>query len=986
MIFLIRIGISIFGLLALGQLQAGAISIQSGSNFLQKNYDPPQHKVSHRVESEPIFPFRLYTIKDGLVGNRIRSLMQDSRGFIWIGTSEGLSVYDGTKFSNITYYDSKLIGSIITISESKKEPGTVWCGSGDNGLFKISNDTIIHYFVDSTKEKANTVFSLYEDNDGILWCGTSAGLYNFRNGHFYKIRGGYNWGNVKRIFRHQDNSLFIVSDNTCTVYDEVRHSTNLIELKIAAGGYTTDAIIDGDGDVWIGTSVGELIRIKDQTISRRYQSKNKLVKPELDDGKGNIWGGDRESVWKIAKSSGSGHIDYVTEKNGLPFKSSWTMLTDTEGNLWFGNYTDGLAKLEDLRTSYFKLGESEFSTSSDRNVWIVTGNNVIEYSIDNDNKWLAYNHPVGSASELPPIKCLVSDNNKYLYASAYGRGIYQYVIEGERDRRLVLKKKYLLDGLTWGLFVDFRKRVWFARQSLPLGYVGPHSRIYASNDFSSSKIDGIYRIYQTRDSLYWFADYEGGLFTCNVDDNGDISNFAIVKEMKNIAVRSIFQSRDGRIIFGTAGNGIFIKHSSTYRNITLIDGLPSNTVYDIAEDDDRNIWLATAHGVCYLDSKNSYKVTVVDELFGKYFGKCGIIDSTILWALGKTDLTIYNFARDGNSAIPPPIYITKMSVNGNNRPFSETLELSSSENNIEISYIGVSFKGEKGVRYKYSIDGNHSGWHATDQNRLSLVALKPGDYRFSVYAINKQGIQSSSPATITFLISHPYWQRWWFFLLILSGLVLAGGIYFRIRINKLRAIEKVRNRISKDLHDDIGSNLTGIAVSSKIIQRQSKPADAMHAGLIDIEKTAEKTLDLMRDIVWFINPSNDSVEDLILRMKEIAPLLLGSIEYTFDKQTVHSNSKIDIEVKRNLFLIFKEALTNIAKHSRATAVSIKVNQTKHKIEFCITDNGVGFNAGNHYAGNGLANFKKRAKEINGVLDIKSASKSGTMISVSAPLT
>jgi signal transduction histidine kinase len=209
-----------------------------------------------------------------------------------------------------------------------------------------------------------------------------------------------------------------------------------------------------------------------------------------------------------------------------------------------------------------------------------------------------------------------------------------------------------------------------------------------------------------------------------------------------------------------------------------------------------------------------------------------------------------------------------------------------------------------------------------------------------------------------------------------------------------KEIEKqnIRYRIASDLHDEIGSNLSSITLLSSIlskklsgeIERPSKNSEVLNK-LTDINTAAKISAESIRDIVWFINPMSDQVSSLISRMKETANMMLGNLKYEVVDEINSSEGKINPELKRNIYLIYKETLNNIIKHSKADEVKIIIKNSNGIFNLDISDNGIGFEKSVSDSGNGLKNFKSRAEQINGQIGIESSPGNGTHINLKVKL-
>jgi len=196
-------------------------------------------------------------------------------------------------------------------------------------------------------------------------------------------------------------------------------------------------------------------------------------------------------------------------------------------------------------------------------------------------------------------------------------------------------------------------------------------------------------------------------------------------------------------------------------------------------------------------------------------------------------------------------------------------------------------------------------------------------------------------------------------------------------------MERMRLRISSDLHDDIGSSLSSIALITDMV-RHRLPRDLQERQqLSDVSRAARNTADALRDIVWLINPEHEKLDDIILRMKDGASKLLTGIEYAFHCPENALNSVLDMEFRRNVLLMFKEALHNIAKYSRATHVDISIGEEQQEFQMTIADNGIGFDEATITRGNGLNNLRRRAEKIGGNMTITSSPGRGTVVQLRA---
>src|SRR5207245_155468 len=239
----------------------------------------------------------------------------------------------------------------------------------------------------------------------------------------------------------------------------------------------------------------------------------------------------------------------------------------------------------------------------------------------------------------------------------------------------------------------------------------------------------------------------------------------------------------------------------------------------------------------------------------------------------------------------PPILSSALRIAGNSQPISalgETevsgLVLSPTQNQLSIDFVGLGFGAGQGLKYQYKLIGANEEWSApSDQRTINYASLSSGRYQFQVRAVTSDGSISPKPATITFTILPPIWQRWWFITLVVLTLGLAAAAIYRYRVRRLIELERVRTRIASDLHDDIGSGLSRIAILSEVARHQVSVEAPVGEPLAVIADASRDLVDSMSDIVWAINPNKDHLSDLVQRMRRFASDLFTArqIEFTF---------------------------------------------------------------------------------------------------------
>jgi signal transduction histidine kinase len=298
------------------------------------------------------------------------------------------------------------------------------------------------------------------------------------------------------------------------------------------------------------------------------------------------------------------------------------------------------------------------------------------------------------------------------------------------------------------------------------------------------------------------------------------------------------------------------------------------------------------------------------------------------------------------------------------------------------------------LRYQFKLEGAGNDWGPpTDQRTVTYANLKPGNYRFLVRAVNADGGSSAEPAAVTFRIVPPVWQRWWFISLLVLLLAALTHLVYRYHTRRLIELERVRTRIATDLHDDIGASLSKIAILSELAGQEVAVAKAPVTGpLGQIADTSRDALDSMSDIVWAVNPQRDHLRDLTQRMRRFAEDLLDArdIEFTLHAPLDEKDIRLGADLRREVYLIFKECVNNLVKHSDCTRAELDFRIHGQWLVVSISDNGAGFepadvSTNGGMGGHGLTSMQRRAQALGGSLTIESQRDKGTRVTLKVPL-
>lgn len=543
--------------------------------------------------------------------------------------------------------------------------------------------------------------------------------------------------------------------------------------------------------------------------------------------------------------------------------------------------------------------------------------------------------------------------------------------------------------------------------------------VYIYPNVENENLSGeINKPYITRDGLLWITTNQAGLFC--LDPKADKWT-RIKKEtaghsgLRSNQVLSVVEDQsypDSILWIGTsAGLHHYNRIDGTYEVYDKQHGLPNQVIYSVLQDDEDRLWLSTNNGLCRFDyvTKEVRNFTTEDGLTHNEFNKnCAVQDSNgMMYFGGIKGVNYFNPNDFDQDSVNIPVSITSLKVNDKtitpntvykdkslngllSKPiiYTEEIILNYKHKMVAFEFALLDYTNSEENQFAYKLEGFNDDWiDAKTTNQATYTNLPKGSYTFKVKAKTHEDIWNRDIASIKLTILPPLWDRWWFKLGIF--LIIISGIYalFNNRLQQDKKLEALRNRISKDLHDEIGSTLSSISLFGTVAQKMAKQDQETTINMLErINDSTTQVMESMNDIVWAINSENDKINDLLMRMRayvsEVSDTSETKVHLNIDDSI--KNYTLDMVQKRNIYLIFKEAVNNAFKYAKASQIEIQFNEENKAIFLYIEDDGIGFNLDDvsidfSLGGNGLGNMKNRAKEMNGKIDIVSKIGKGTRI-------
>jgi len=971
--------------------------------------------------------------EDGLTNDYIVCINQDTKGFIWFGTREGLFRYDGYSFrafKNLPGDPSSLANNVIVSLCSDKN--NLWIGTL-GGLSCIDVNTLATTNF-RAKEKLQA-YAILADNDALLWVGTTSGLFQFNkiNHSWKRVPGLEKNVFVSSISDDHKNHLYITTANSFYAYEKSsgawkHYQPDLpwyLKQKFSKNWpiIFCRSCLDNGGNLWMTTWNAGLVRFNTQSGAIKswvHETSDVRLMPYkigidiLTDTLQNLWIANAEGGLTIFDLPKNKFTNYpVDRKSENKFSSAVDALfRDRSGTLWIGTIS-GIYKYDPhsaplskklLLVKKGKSFEQPYNSpevmfkDKDSTLWIGTYDGLF---IADQKTGILTN--VSKAIGLPanfPVFSIVQDKNGAIWC-------------GEKNLLVKISKKMTTTGFAFKseifksedlksniicIDIDQLNRVWVGTHGDGIYRFDQSAKKFTSCHYEDkdirSKINEIRSFCRiSKDSLLAGGENTGLLLLHTNTMRFEKIQWPGLAKLTDINV--IYKDRSD-IWIGTEDKGLWRTDArlEAPRVIGLNDGLPSVDITGVVADEKGNVWSLTSAGIAELHLPDK-KIIVFDKKDGMQsldgFNAIIADKKGNVSAGGRGCIYNFNAADNLKNSRPPEVVITDLKVFDKDYDISsgKTIHLDYNQNYFSFEYVALNYTQSKLNKYAYKMDGLDKKWNDAGTRRyVSYANLDEGTYVFHVKASNNEGVWNEAPAKLVIMIAPPFWHRWWFYLSVV--LVLSAVIYslYMYNINQLKMRLQLRDKIARDLHDDIGSTLSGINIFSKMAL-QKMYAD-QSGGLELVEKISERsknTLDALADIVWSINTRNDGMDNFLMKANEYLSILEAQgIAYDFTVGRDIEQLKIAMILKRELYLIFKEAICNASKYAKCSFVQISLMRHKEMFTLSIRDNGKGFNRDSVLPGNGIYNMHERAKKMNGELVIDSKENEGTTVMLNFRIT
>lgn len=951
----------------------------------------------------------------GLPENLVDCILQTRDGYLWVGTYGGLARFDGTRFVTFGVHNSKGFRHNRITSLLEDRQGDLWVGSDGGGVTHYHEGRFVNYGVQDGLV-SDSVRCIGLDAEGSACMTDYSGRFNrWENGRI----ATYPMDNLPERLRARRNLQTNASGQVWITVSNVPCCR--VPESITRMGQFSEVRQDRHGAFWIlGEAFIARLRPGDQeheTVPEPFLRDD--FKCFCESSSGDFWvGTSRHGLlhWK----EGQGIAFEPVE--GIPDVEIRTAYEDREGDLWVGTTRGGLTRLRQRPLEVHSEGLTgkdilTVAEASTRRLWVATYESGLFYTDPNGTQNNRF-YPLTGPFDPLKIWSLCSTRDGGLWVGTWG-GLFQ--IKGGQVTGFS-SGNGLSDNDIQALYEDRDGSLWIGTHSGGLDHFdGTNFTTYGPKEGLSGKY--LTSILRTRDGALWVGSNGGGLFRMV---QGKFTGYSIKDGLSSSIVLALYEDSEGCLWLGTQGDGGLTRWDGRrFVNFTRSMGLPADAIKEILEDDAGNLWLGSNCGIIRASKEelNELAEGKIAWLHAMSYGEkdglpnvecrggtqpaaCKTRDGK-LWFATHEGLVAVDPHTIYAHASAPPVIIEEVLAGGRRiKPLGQQasaqpdIELPPSQRALQIRYTALSLARPEKVQFKYRLEGIDKDWTEAGDRRIATYPhLPPGNYRFQVTACSDSGTWNSGGASLAITCLPSFWETRWFLgmVIFVAAAALAGSVRLVTRrrmllklerLEQQRALEQERARIAQDIHDEVGSSLTKINKLAEMLNQQAETTGEHNPSMRNIADTANKTIQAMDEIVWAVNPRNDTLDEMATYLVYFAREFLRTttIVSDFDVPLTLPNLPVSAEVRHNLLMAVKEALNNAVKHANSHQIRLSLKLAQDVLTIEVKDDGKGFDpAGNVSTGNGLEIMRKRLGTINGELDLKTAPGRGTTVQMRVKL-
>lgn len=968
---------------------------------------------------------RVLNTESGLPHDRVNSLVLDSKGSLWICTDDGLARFDGHRL--VSYGTASGLPHIHVNAMLETTRGEFWIAT-DGGLSRFDPRPGARRFTNYAPggpHEAGFINALLEEPGGDLLAGTALGVL--------RLRGTGDARVFERILHRGPGDPSAANKVNALAYDargRLWLATEHGLYRRGAGGawqryghehglpdlFVRSFARDREGATWVGFrgGFGRLAlepAARGPVLDRIWTDRTGALGQEVRA----IWFASDSRRWIgtdvglrewLVDASGASRFRDEPIQRGMASQAVNAIAEDAAGNLWIGTRRNGLLRVEQSPFRNFGVTDG-LHLGRDQTVLETKAGRIAVFDVGDRRSRLYTQAGDRFVGTLPALPRSAAGVPHWLHTAAQDhRGAWWFSTERGLFRFPALESPFdlnlLPDRHVDRFFEDAAGDLWISNW----GYDGAH--VHRWQRSSRQIVDESHRLPAAARAvgISAFAQDRGGAMWIGLQRPGGVlrlrdGRFQPVARGLRGHIAQLFLDSQERLWIATTETGLGLIANPTatqpaLRRYTRRDGLSSDEVWCVTEDSLGRIYTGTSHGVDRVDPASARVI--------HYTSAQGLIRGDIRSALRDRTGNLWFASANGLARLTPradrtirpsQARITGLRAAGVAVPLSEfgeteigPMRLRANQNSLQVDFTATDFQELPPIRFQFRLtrDGRAAqddAWQdAGNSSTVHLINQAPGPYTFFVRPVMTNG-QHGEPATFTFSIMTPFWRTWWFPLACGIGVAAVGFFVHAQRLRSQLGIERVRSRIAMDLHDDIGSSLSRVSLLSEALKSRLHVSDAPAQRMLDdIAESSRGLVRDMSDIVWSLDPRRDRIGDLATRLRAFGSDLLEThgVEWAVESPLEEAQRNLPVDVRRELFLVFKEGIHNVAKHAQATKAALRLQLHDGEVWGELVDDGRGIGPGRP-SGTGLVSMRARVTQLAGSIEIASAPGHGTRIHV-----
>ncbi|MGA2246763.1 MAG: two-component regulator propeller domain-containing protein [Verrucomicrobiota bacterium] len=970
---------------------------------------------------------RSWGTEAGLPQNSVNAIVQSRDGYLWLATRDGLARFDGIRFK--VFGLDQGLPSVDISALLEDHEGALWIGTLGSGLGRLKDGRIETVPAPAGQPGSDTINCLAEDASGRLWVGTVGGLRFDQNGQLVddSALDSLRRGSIIGLWRSRDGRTMWISSSTHGLF---AYQNGRLEPCVGPPGHerviAESLFEDREGRLWIGIGNG-MVLCRENSRWRIYNEDDGLpfayITCLTEDAAGTIWAGSLDAG--LYRFDGA-RFNLVRQADGPSANDIKSLLCDREGNLWIGTRTGGLNRLS--RRTLVVAGSAEGLTNDftrsvaqapDGTLWVGTVGGSLYHGNESGFQPFRPEQEARVYYFATVFPVLTAPDGSLWWGAAFALLHWQ-------DNRLAdcfTNGSWIQNASVTALQNDRQGGLWIGTSAGQLEHFQQGRMVEFPHQITRATITSLA---VQPDGGLWVGTAASGLKF--IHDGGDVAWTITNGLSAKSSIRTLYLDGDGALWIGTAGAGLNCWRHGKVAGFPAAQGLTARTVSQIVEDDRGFLWLGCSHGIfkvskqALLDCADGQRSFVHCRSFGLNDGmlteECsgGFCPAGLKTQSGEIcistvkGLVFVNPDEPAAERPPPEVLLEEALVSGAGRDFTDDrsngggiasgvparprLLIAPGAHEVELHYTAIGFSAPEKIGFRYKLEPVDAGWtEAGPRRAVYYPRLSPGNFVFHVQACNADGVWNEHDTTLALTALPFFWETTWF--RAASGLVLAGWLAaalwllirhrYRLRLARLQAlnaIERERLRISKDMHDQVGSVLTQVSQLTDLGLDGTEDQALARKRLERIGNQARLAVQSLDEIVWATNPKNDNLASFAEYVSRFSDEFFEYTRIRCWQEVPAALPALPLraEVRHNVFLAVREALNNALKHSRCTEVWLKLKLETGAVTLTIEDNGSGFVPAQTKAGrNGLGNMQARMTDCGGSVGLISTPGKGTCV-------